>query len=371
MIAQGDLQEQLSKILAAANSAGLKFEDVIPDEMADYFQGMTQLKAAQDYIKDLEFQQTQLSAENSKLTAKLKAAEEEIENQPEEFKEMKVELQQANRQADCWQKCYEDALTRVETYQRQLQERLQPRFAVDDDSVKKIERLKHELDQQKAINAKLVQENQVASALFEALQPQYAREVEEKDVELRRVVKELDESQATIAAIESENEQVSDTCNVIIEFLESENENAAKAIQHHSTNARDANRLCSVIRSEITPLNTFFSYALAILDTYRSVFQALAAPYAHTFPATSTLDKDLDAAADHLEFYRVMHQATQIEGEVDDSVRTQVNEVAGKAGEMYLSLDRMKVDVEKIMEMRRRHPVGKNGKRRSFFQRFL
>lgn len=364
MTARSDFQEHLSKILAAAKSAGFTFEDVIPDEMLNHFQEMEELKSAKQCIKDLESQLEQLSLANSSLLSKLQAKEEESEDQPDEVETLKMEIQQANRRAECWQRSCENAMRHAKTYQQQLKEKAQS-SVVDHNTIIKIKCLQADLDQQQALNTKLNQENTTVAALFESLRIEYQNETEEMNSKLRTALDKLKQSKAAKDATEAESEQMSETYSKIIALLESENESAQNVIQDYTNTARDSDKLYAAINSEISPLNAFFSHVLTILDAHHAFFQILLMPDGGKAPKPPRLSRYLDAATESMNTYRIVHAAMQDGGVANDPVRMQLREIASKAGNMYMNIEGTSVMIDRFVKMKGR-VVCRRGKRFSF-----
>ncbi|KAF1942968.1 hypothetical protein EJ02DRAFT_344448 [Clathrospora elynae] len=340
---RGGMQKQLSKILAEAQVQGYKIEDFIPGEMHGLFHGLTELKAAREYIKEVEGREIDLQAENNSLLAKIKAKEEEIENQPEEFKALKVDLQQAQRSIDYYRELVEDAHRRAERYQRNLQNAVKDQTA-SDEAAAKIERLQTELDQHQIAILKLQIENRKAAEIFDQLREQDA--------------KVMADNSAKLAVVETESELFSETLTALIDTLETEHSSAAAAINDKSALLHKTEKLYNVIVSEVTPLNRFFSRTYEILAIYQALFQSLSDP--HVLDIVSLpqqLDKLMDGASQDLDNYQGVHGLMLGDaGVAEEQVRLQLSGMALSAGDIFSSLQCIEGDVSGFLGRLHREP---------------
>jgi chromosome segregation ATPase len=325
----GDIQKQLSQILVEAKAQGHKIEDVIPEELQLQFQKMTELKAAREFIKDLESREKDLQAANATLRDKIKAKEAEIENQPAEFKALKVDLQQAHRHIDYYKELAEDSQRRAERYQRSLSNAVRDQIA-SEEAAAKISRLQTQLQQHQATILTLQEENRRAAETFDQLRTQDAQAMAANAAKLA-------EALSHASTVESESEQFSETFTTLIENLESEH---------------------NVIVSEVTPLNNFFRRAFSMLQIYQVLFQTLSDPSAPGIPVLpSQLESLMSAAALDLELYESVHSALrEAEGVAQEQVREQLQGISGSAAEMLSSFGFIKGNVQMFLARLRRGP---------------
>jgi myosin heavy subunit len=346
----GDIQKQLSQILVEAKAQGHKIEDVIPEELQLQFQKMTELKAAREFIKDLESREKDLQAANATLRDKIKAKEAEIENQPAEFKALKVDLQQAHRHIDYYKELAEDSQRRAERYQRSLSNAVRDQIA-SEEAAAKISRLQTQLQQHQATILTLQEENRRAAETFDQLRTQDAQAMAANAAKLA-------EALSHASTVESESEQFSETFTTLIENLESEHCSAAASLNSSSARIRHQETLYNVIVSEVTPLNNFFRRAFSMLQIYQVLFQTLSDPSAPGIPVLpSQLESLMSAAALDLELYESVHSALrEAEGVAQEQVREQLQGISGSAAEMLSSFGFIKGNVQMFLARLRREP---------------
>lgn len=367
MSSRGDVQKQLTRILGVINAENYKLEDVLPEELQDHFQDMTAFKEAQVYIKDAEAREKDLQAENNNLLTQLKAKQDEIDDQPEAFKSLKVDLQQAQRQIELHMKISEDSQERAERYQRKLLDLKEHQIASDEDSLK-IKRLQADLDHQQAANLELSQDNRNMSAHHDKLMEAKHNKIANLEVYVVQLEKEKREHEVEITALtlhfvteklELEeaamaSEQVTEACEMLIDDLQRE---TTSATDHVNRRAVSHDMLYSGITAQITPLNHFYEHAFGALDIYQSIFHNLAdlnTPIYTSLP--KSLDTVLDKAADDLDNFAAVADMIKSGSDIQDRIRLQLDAMAGFAARVYNKLDAIKEDVEGILFRLRNDP---------------
>ncbi|KAF1844413.1 uncharacterized protein K460DRAFT_408699 [Cucurbitaria berberidis CBS 394.84] len=349
MLNRGELQEQISRILAVAKAQGYNIQDVMPNEMLDQLQGVTEIKAARAYVKEIEGREKNLQAQVDKLLIKLKAKEEELTNQPEEFEALMVDLQQAQRQVDFHKGIADDATKRAERYQRKMVDAVEKQTIVDEAALK-IERLEAELHNQQAAYLKLAKENAKIAELAEKQREQDQETIDEKN-------KQLDTLMSHANMVEAESEKFSETFTTLIDTMESEHCIATAAANEKALLLLQTDQLYSAVVSEITPLNRFFDRAVKVLGIYQLLFQALSDPYNHSITSLPrSLDVLMAGAVDDLDIYQNVHRALRAGNIAEEQVRVQLDGIAGNAGRMYSSLDGIKDDVAGFLSRLRSEP---------------
>jgi chromosome segregation ATPase len=250
MSSRDELQMQLSQVLSTVESQGYKMEDVIPEEMQDHFQDMTALKEARQYIKDADAREKDLQVEINDLLAKLEVKQAEIDDQPEEFKALVVDLQQEKRSVDYYKGLADDSQARAERYQRKLADAAKQQTATDEAN-QTIQRLRAELEDQRAITVKLSQEYRTNDKIAEAKDAliaekevnmttilTYTHQLEKEKLQLEQDIVELKEmfkhEKRTLEAAMVDTEQVSAACENLIETLEQETHSVTNAVNRKS-----------------------------------------------------------------------------------------------------------------------------------------
>ena len=356
MSSLGDIQKQLSRLMSVVSAQGYKLEDVLPEEMQDHFHDMTALKEARAYIKEVEGREKQLQAENDKLASDLRAKQAEIDDQPEEFKALKIDLQQCQRSIDYYKELADNATERAERYQRRLAESSKTQITADEDS-RKIQRLECELADHKAAMFKLLEENRANAELYETQHEHNLKLIEEKEdkiIALTNYANQLDAEHTETTEI---SEQVSEACDTLIQSLQEESLDAAELVTKHSLSILMSEQLYSAISSELAPINDFYSKAFDILTVYQTIFQSLSESDCGTVPTMpQDLEATLDACCEDLEHFQVYSATFSTESLAQAKVRQQVDDMAKSAGRIYTTLDTIKKDVTSFVNRLRNDP---------------
>ncbi|KAH7389948.1 hypothetical protein BKA66DRAFT_510946 [Pyrenochaeta sp. MPI-SDFR-AT-0127] len=343
-----EVRKQFSSILAIVRAEGYSIEEVMPEEMQDYFQQMTALKSAHTYIKEMESRESNLLAENRSLRQKLKAKE-ETADQSEEFKALKVDLQQAQHQIDFQKELTNEATERAARYQRKLLDAVKSQV-VASHAVAKIERLEVELYNQRAAYQNLVKENANAAELAENQHLQDQNLIAEKDRKLMALATHTE-------AVEAESDQFSEAFTTLIDTLESEHSKTAAVLNDKAILLQQTERKYSAIVSELTPLNRFYERAFIILGIYQSIFQTLSNPSSRAIMSMpQTLDELLDSAANDLYLYQGVHQELRSDSLAEEQVCVQLDGIADNATLMFNSLSAIKDDVAGFLARLRNQP---------------
>lgn len=346
----GDMQKQLSQIIEESKSKGYKIEDVIPENMWNHFSEMSELIAAREYIHEIQAREQNLQADNNVLRAKLKEKETEINDQPAEFKALKIDLQQAHRQIDYYRDLSEDSRRRAQRYQRDLSLAVRDQVAFNE-VIAKIEHLQNELGQHQSTIQQLQIENERAAETFTYLRAQDARLIAVNEAQVAAI-------SSHASQIENENEQFNETLTALIDNLESEISSAAVLINDKAALLRQTEILHNAIFSEVAPLNRLFSRALKMLQIYQSLFQSLSDPYASGIASLPLeLDPLMEGAMQDLYVYNEVHGTMcQGSGLAGEQVRTQLNGISKSASNMLESLHSIKGDVANFLARLKKEP---------------
>ncbi|KAF1829483.1 hypothetical protein BDW02DRAFT_573936 [Decorospora gaudefroyi] len=340
MSSLGDMQRQVSQVLGEAKAQGYKIEDVISEEMQDHFQVMAELKTAREYIREAESREQDLRVENASLFNKLKEKETEIEDQPAEFKALKVDLQQAHRSIDCYKLLADDSQRRAERYQHKLAVAIKDQ--VDSDALRtKVDRLQTELEQHQTTILRLQDENRKTAEMFDSLQTK------------------LVAVQAQASVVESESEEFSETFAALIDTLERENSSVAASLNNKTMLLQKTETLYNMVASEVTPLNSFCNRAVQMLRIYQGLFQHLSDTRAMDIAdLPQKLDDLIAGAVVDLHLYEGIHDTLSGPGGVaEEKVRMELNGIFTSAGEMLGSFNRIKADVVTFLERLHSEPT--------------
>ncbi|RMZ68630.1 hypothetical protein GMOD_00008356 [Pyrenophora seminiperda CCB06] len=340
----GDLQKQLSLVVAGAQAQGYTIEQIMSEEMQGHFQEMTELKTAREFIREMETREKGLEADNVELLAKLKEKEQEIEDQPADFKALKVDLQQAYRTIEFHKQLAEDSARRAKRTELNFNKVVKDQIA-SDELAAKVARLQRELDQHQSTIAGLQEENQRAAEVFEALRAENAKVIAAKDAELTALLSHTSQ-------IETESEQFSESFTTLIESLETENHSSAALLNDRTRSLKQTEMLYNVIVSEVKPLNSFYTRAFDMLKIFQGLFKNLSDPDSSVAAMlTQDLDSLMVAARQDLTFYSTIHDSLSGAGGnvAEQDVRTQLHSISDSANGMLMIFSVIKADTERFL----------------------
>ncbi|OAL44394.1 hypothetical protein IQ07DRAFT_578654 [Pyrenochaeta sp. DS3sAY3a] len=352
MRSRGEFQKALSKTLAEVKASGYKFEDVLPEEMADHFQEMTDLKTAREYIKEVELRESELKAENAVLLNKLATAKTSPGEEAEEYEMVKVDLQLANRRISYYQKLADTAEQKAAKYERQWKEAAtELKFTVK--AAKQHEKLGIELSDLQTAYLEMSKQNNDLLEHVEWERQECQKMIDKKEVQCRTMIEAKDKELAVMATkvakvekVEAEDEAFSQAHTELIEMLQTQNSEAAF---EEKLSKQDA--LYCAVKSEMVPLRQFYDTVCEVLKLYQAIFQNFSDPKAKLFTRLPlSLDHLMTAAADYVDVYRSMHQTLQGGGVVDEAVRNELQIMGNNATEMYNRLTAIHEYVTKLLE---------------------
>jgi chromosome segregation ATPase len=316
MPSHGEIPKQPSQVL-----------DVVPEEMQNHFQEMSALR--------------------------------------EEFKALRVDLQQAQRRVDLYKGLADDSQTRAERYQRKLADAAKQQTATDEAN-ETIERLQAELEDQQAITIKLSQEycanNKIAEQKDAIIAEKevviativaYTHQLEKEKLQLEQdkvaLKNTFEQETDKLKAAMADGEQVSAACESLIETLEQET--------HSATNAVNRNSLVNdAFMEQIAPLNRFYNHIYSVLSTYKGLFQKLSDPnFRIGANLSKSLDFGLDAALKELNSFQAVAKVSG-DGLAQGRVCMQVDNMAKTAGNMYVCLEDIRDNVLGFMSRLRNDP---------------
>lgn len=350
MATLGDMKKQLSDIVANVKTKGYQIEDAIPDELRDHFKELSELKAAREYIREIQDREQDLQTHNNVLRAKIKEKEAEIDDQPAEFKALKVDLQQAHRQIEYYRELAEDSRRRAERYERELSLAVTDQ-AASDEVIARAERLQKELEQLRCTILQLQAENERAAETFTSLRAHDAAIIAANEAKFATILSHTSE-------VENESEQFSETFTTLVHNLESEVLSASASLNDKAALVQKTETLYNAIVSEAAPLDRFFSRAFRILNIYQILFQSLSDP---NRSGTSSLPLELDplmeGARQDLYVYEQVHRTMCEEpGLAEERARTHLNGISKSANEMMQSFNSIKADVAMFLTRLKKEP---------------
>lgn len=359
MSSRGDIQRQFSQLMGTINAQGLKLEDVLPAEMQNHFQDMVALREAQTYIKEVEAREKDLQDANTDLQAQLQAKQSEIDNLPDEFKALQIDLQQSQNRIDFHKGIAERESDRAAQYQSKFEKACRQQIDAAEDA-RKIQLLQCNLSEREDSMFKLLQENTNIRDVFEDKLDQALKLSDEKDVTIVILRNRVAQLEAEAVQERETADEVTDTCYSLIDSVGQESSTAAEVINAKSVQLfreRQSNdQFHSAIVAEMAPLNSFYHYAFAVLEVYQSTLEnALTSKTTANGTMPQSLDDMLDSANDQLDFYK--HLATDLrfhsQSQKDDSPRNQVlgqvGTMANMAANIYLGLDSLKQNISDLL----------------------
>jgi hypothetical protein len=362
MSSHGDLRKQLSQVFNTIKAQGYRFEEVMPGAMQDHLHDMIALKEAQAYIKEMGIREKTLQDENASLLAKLKVKQVDIDDQPEEVKALKVDLQQAQHQIDYYKGLADHAQIRAERYQRKLAETSKSQIAANDDA-RRMQRLERDIADREVAMFKLLEENRNMTNLYETQREQDKILLQEKDDTIVAMVNHAKQLVSQNVEAIDDQVKVSEAQDALIDTLEENSITATEAFNRNSAKLlnqlRESDQLHSAIASELKPLHFFYESVLNILGVYQSIFHDLSDSSVSTMPTIpQILDASMDTANDEL--YSWQHMSTDLHAHcsVQGEVLRQVDDMANVAARMYTGLESMKDVVSCFLDRLHNDPKG-------------
>jgi hypothetical protein len=359
MASLGDVKRQLSVLMDSIKAQGFKFEDAMPEEMQDHFQEMAALAEARTYITDMEARQKDLQAVNVDLQAQLQAKQAEVNDQPTEFKALKVDLQQAGRHVDYWKDMLEHEERRANSFERKLAEAVRLQSVADEDA-RKISRLEIQVKDCEAMAFKLLEENRRLTDQYEAEHNKTLKLIEEKEDTATALRNYATKLEADAVQVDEHSEQVEDTLGSIIDTLEQQTQSAAEVANAKSAmfySQRDFNdKLFSTLASELAPLGRFYDQVTGILGVYQTVIKNFADPRSRTVYLPETLDSLLGDANDQLFVYQEVCNSLRNDPDIQryglaqEVVVARVGAIADAAARLSTNLHVFKADMSDYIE---------------------
>jgi hypothetical protein len=345
-----DIKQRLSHIFSDAQTQGYKIGDIMSSELQEHLSQKKELDAAHEEHRQMKSREKTLQAANDALQTLLREKEDELDNQPENFKAFKVDLKQAQRQIDYYKGLAEDSQRRADRYQQILTQATKDQLVISE-VVAKNKQLQHELVRYELTIRKLQEDNERAAENFARMRDEDKKAMAANDTKLAEMLSHASQ-------IETESEAFSDVFSNLIDTLEIENVTAASLLNDKGALLRKMELLYNVVVSEVTPLKRFFSRAFDVLRVYQKLFQTLSDPYATSI---GSLPRDLDAlmkgAGEDLHAYHEIHKILSgVGGVTEDQVRTELNGMSKTADGMLTSFCFIKRDVENFLARLRTEP---------------
>jgi hypothetical protein len=367
MTSRSDISRQLSQLVAVINAQGIKFEDVMPEEMQAHFQEMLALKEARAYIKEVEGREKELQASNASLLVQLEAKQAEIDDQPEEFKALKVDLQQSQRQIELYKDLADHHEARAERYQCRMEEacKAQTTALVE---AEKIERLERQLSDCGASVPKLLQENR---ALRETHEKEHAADLNligEKDAMILTLINRVSQLKAIQLMADVESNQFNDQCYSLIDEIGQEASTAAEVVNFKSVKLFELqeshDQLCSAVASELAPLTRLYDHVFSVMEEFKEIFRSLSDPQTRIIPyIPRSLNGMLDAANDELLAYQRISDGihneplTQKYSLAQQKIIQHVDEIAKAAAHICTGVEDFKEDISSFLDLLHKYPA--------------
>ncbi|OSS48967.1 hypothetical protein B5807_06841 [Epicoccum nigrum] len=313
MSGRGDYQKRLAALVAAAAADNLTFEDILPAEIEERFEELTELRQAREYIAELELRETGLRAANGKLKDEVKKKQKAIDNLPDEHVARMTELQQACRQIELHKETEEYLNERAERYRQQLNDSIGKQHA-ETSAAAKTEALQAKVEHQQGTIAKLMDDNRKSEAMYKQLRESDKHALEsksdrlaKKDALIAQLYQQIDDAHDALSTFKECDPLALQEQNVglLSRNLSLSEENQALQEQYtmvkhqlgevlaapYGHGSRKAQLFAAAI-SETKTLNRFFLNAFEVLKAFSRSFQ--------TVPTRSGIEFHLDAAQEAL-----------------------------------------------------------------------
>jgi hypothetical protein len=366
MTSRGNISRQLSQIASVIHAQGLTFEDVMPGEMRVHFRDMVALQEARAYIKEIEGREAELQASNADLLSQLAAKQAVIDDQPGEFKALKVDLQQSQRHIDYYKGIANHQEARADRCQRKMEEACKASSIAAADAGK-IERLECDLAERQITVHKLLQENCAMRDTHESEHEKTLELIEEKDAIIVALTDRINQIEAEQLMAHEDSDEFNDTCYSLIDDIEQEVTTAAEVVNFKSIKLFELreshDQLCSAVASELAPLIRLYDHVYGIMEAFREIFRCLSNPHTRAVPRIpQSLDGMLDAANDQLYAYQRVSDEIHTQPLVQkyslaqQAVVHQVDDIAKAAAHTCTGLEDFKEDISSFLDRLRNGP---------------
>jgi predicted component of type VI protein secretion system len=361
-ISLGDIRQTIASAYASANAAGYTLEDILPQEVQDHFQNLTQLNDARTYIKEVEEREKALEADNERLAKELREEKKKVEDLPEEHQQRITEVQMLKGNADFTTILMRREEERASDYQARWEKaqrlviELQAREKHGAETVLENEQLKRRIIQ-------LLEDNRSLTELYHDLTEQNENELQDKILEVEAMKCEVEH----YSALNQDNQAIEHTLSGVCEGLESENSDVAAQLNATSQRVHGLERLNNATVSEVKILSRYFHRAFQVLSIYQKIFQDLISLDAKkTLYLPDDLQVTLHSAQNECDSFATMRKMMDLEGLKVDDVRSELDGMAREAYRMQGSLVDIAGDVRAFLHTLERKPDLRSVLRKKF-----
>lgn len=352
----GDLRQRMTAVWQEAAISGYRLEDVIPEEMQDHFQNLTELRYAKEYIKDVEERETKLREEKDGLCKALEVEKKKVNELPDDHKQLQHDYKMVEKKAEFYKALMDRAEERANDYHARWQSAQKTQINSEATEMK-ITALDLENEQLRVNLMKKVQENQAVRDLFHELQARKEAALEEKNTQLTAKQIYITKMEAFYEEQEKENDTLEEKYNGLVQDMENENEDCAAALNLKTERLRIAEKHKMAAVSEVKILAKYYQRALQILHIYRSTFQQLLSLDDNKIMwLPDDLQVTLASAQRECEDFDIMHEVMQMEGLNEDEVRGELTVLALSAKKMQECLQVIAGDVSSFLQTLRQKP---------------
>ncbi|KAF2714914.1 hypothetical protein K504DRAFT_445839 [Pleomassaria siparia CBS 279.74] len=361
----GDLCQRIATFLEDAKSNDPSLHRLVSKEMLDHqiiseamldHQLMTELKAAKKYIKNAEEREKELRAENERLTEELTAAKTADGNEPDDFKQLKMELAIKDKHVEFLRGLLDASEDRASKFNRKLVDALSKQ-AKEDVKAAQIEALELKVAQQRAKISELVDSSEIATEVIDMYRDNHMVEMKHKDMEMMELEKQTKAALDYAARIESESEAFEATYNDLIQRIEHEHGDVAAALNKAAERFRITEKEQCAAVSEINILKRFLTQSHSALRFYQQIFQQLFNNSQNKVVwLPDTLRMLQNSAKEECAAFKEVHKAFDAEGLDRCVVRDELENLAITADGMHATMEQMYVDVSKFLMDLRKSP---------------
>lgn len=359
MTSRGDIHRQLSQIMGTINAQDYKLEDVAPTDMQNHFQDMVALNEARAYIKEVEARERELQESNKSLQAQLQAKQTELDDLPEDFKALRVDLRQSQICIDFHKGIAERESERAAQYQSKFEKASRQQLDTAEDA-RKIRQLEKHLSEREANVFRLLEENKSIRDVYEAKLDESLQRADDKDATITTLRHRVVQLEMEASQERETSDELTETYDILMDNVGQANSTAAEVINAKSIQLFSErwanNQFHSGLVSEIGPLNAVYKQAFDILEVYRTSLEGVLASK-HTVHCNlpQSLDIMLDFMEDQLHNYKQIAAELRLHSDTykDDSpqakVLEQVDTLAYLAANMYMSLETSKQHLSEVL----------------------
>ncbi|KAF2119979.1 hypothetical protein BDV96DRAFT_641845 [Lophiotrema nucula] len=331
MSVKSDLRKQLAAICSQAHSNNINFADIIPHEMQDHFSSLRELTAAKAYVKEVEEREKALQSENATLKTDLHGAKQAVADLPDDHKQLKVDLKQAEGRIQFYQGLKEDAEATAESYRRKMVSAMSKQTD-SEQAMARIKSLEQECQDLRNSAFKKVKDNRDLLDMLEKAEDKHQKALSEVQAQLQKTCEQLSTQEAHLAALEEESDVFERTTGDVLSRMTEEADEVATVVNTQTDYIRHVQACEAAAATEARFLARWLKGFHSISVSYQKVFRDLVELGTQGkvyLPAH--LEASIASAKQELDAFDTMSDALNMEDLDNESVKETRMELAAMA----------------------------------------